>query len=103
MSAYSWENTAQKCKGCNTEVMPHSLDPLKGKKYLVEYDCYCGHSWTRECYQGDKDDEQTCSSCFEEVYPGMQEEFDVGNKEIPHPQHLCGKCKKLGRFCGKYS
>ena len=101
MSAYSWENTAQKCKGCNTEVMPHTLDPLKRKKYVVEYECSCGNSWTRECYREDKDDVEICDDCFEEVYPETQEE--VGDKEIPHPQHLCGKCKKLGRFCGKFS
>mgnify|MGYP002803569309 CR=1 FL=1 len=59
MSAYSWENTAQKCQSCDAEVYPHTLNPLNKPDGL-----------------------------------------DVGDKEIQHPRHLCGKCKQLGRFCG---
>ena len=50
---------------------------------------------------------QRCQECNENVFPHTQNPLekpnglDKGDPEKKHPQHLCGKCRQLGHFCGK--
>ncbi|KAG4067285.1 hypothetical protein HA402_000276 [Bradysia odoriphaga] len=58
-----------------------------------------GNSW--------KNTAQMCEICNVRVFPHTQSPlkkpgvFDYTNPDKPHPQHLCDRCKQLGRFCGK--
>lgn len=56
-----------------------------------------GNSWA--------DSGQECQSCRINIYPYKQrplakaEDGDLIDKNKKHPQHLCERCKKLGRYC----
>ena len=48
---------------------------------------------------------QRCKECNSNVYPHVQKPLekpdglDVSDEKKQHPQHLCQKCKQLGRYC----
>ena len=65
-------------KNCRINVYPYEQDPLK--KNLKHKN--------RDYEFGWDDDESEESDDYDDVYSGP-----------PHPQHLCEKCKKLGRNC----
>ena len=51
---------------------------------------------------------QQCQRCNKDVLAHTQrplekpDGLDKGDPDKSHPQHLCGKCKQLGRFCGTF-
>ena len=79
----------------------------KDKRCFGEYLCDCGRSWMSA--NSWKDKGQQCQNCDTNVLPHTQrplnkpEGLDASDPEISHPQHLCEKCKELGRFCGDRS
>lgn len=79
MSGNSWADLGQECKTCRINVYPYQQDPLKKnlKHKDRDYDDYD---------DDDRSDESDYD--YDDVYSGA-----------PHPQHLCEKCKRLGRNC----
>ena len=79
----------------------------KERRYFGEYECECGRHWM-SAYSWE-DTPQECQDCHTDVLPhtlnalNKPEGEDVVDNEIPHPRHLCGKCKQMGpgRFCNE--
>ena len=77
----------------------------RDKRYFGEFRCgKCGRSWMSA--NSWKDTAQQCLKCNTKVFAHTQnpiskpEGLDVSDPEKKHPQHLCDKCKELGRYCG---
>lgn len=79
--------------------------PYQGdRRCFGEYECDCGRTWMSA--NSWKNTGQRCQSCDTNVFPHTQKPLekpdglDKGDPEKSHPQHLCGKCRQLGSFCG---
>ncbi|XP_033101435.1 zinc finger CCHC domain-containing protein 24-like [Anneissia japonica] len=79
------------------------LTPYQGtNRVFGEFECPdCGRTWMSGNSWADCG--QECQTCNINVYPHSQRALkfsgDEGNLSAPHPEHLCEKCKKLGRCC----
>nr|XP_057918647.1 zinc finger CCHC domain-containing protein 24-like [Doryrhamphus excisus] len=81
------------------------LTPYQGKKRCFgEYKCpKCKRKWMSGNSWADMG--QECIKCHINVYPDKQrplenpDDLDVCDERKEHPQHLCEKCKLLGRYC----
>ncbi|XP_074660608.1 zinc finger CCHC domain-containing protein 24-like [Tubulanus polymorphus] len=81
------------------------LTPYQGpKRVFGEYKCPdCGREWMSGNSWADMG--QQCQSCKINIYPHKQRPLDApdvdnqSDSEKAHPQHLCEKCKRLGRNC----
>ncbi|ELT96201.1 hypothetical protein CAPTEDRAFT_101542, partial [Capitella teleta] len=79
--------------------------PYQGKERCFgEYRCSkCNRGWMSGNSWANMG--QECQTCRINVYPHKQtplqkpDGLDVSDENIPHPQHLCEKCKKLGSYC----
>ncbi|TNV75375.1 hypothetical protein FGO68_gene16825 [Halteria grandinella] len=83
-----------------------TLTPYQGSKRVFGFfRCECGKTW--QSGNSWANQYQQCKSCTEKVYPYEQRALEKPNpddkvdKDKPHLQHLCGKCKTLGRLCTK--
>ncbi|XP_030028238.2 zinc finger CCHC domain-containing protein 24 [Manduca sexta] len=83
--------------------------PYKGsRRCFGEYRCtQCNRMWMSGNSWANYG--QECTNCKIMVMAHKQrplnkpDGLDKSDLEKPHPQHLCGKCKALGRYCGKTS
>ena len=79
------------------------LTPYQGDRRCYGYfKCDCGKRW--ESGNSWKDTYQECKQCKSKVYPYKQKQLEKSDdsnidKNKEHPQHLCGKCQKLGYYC----
>ncbi|CAH1230746.1 ZCCHC24 [Branchiostoma lanceolatum] len=82
------------------------LTPYQGKRRCFgEFRCpECDRSWVSANSWADMG--QECQTCKINVYPHSQKKLEkpegldsVIDTSKHHPQHLCEKCKKLGRYC----
>uniref|UniRef100_T1IUJ1 3CxxC-type domain-containing protein n=1 Tax=Strigamia maritima TaxID=126957 RepID=T1IUJ1_STRMM len=82
-----------------------SRTPYQGKdRCFGEYKCSsCGRQWMSGNSWANYG--QECKECKINVYPFKQtplekpDGLDKSDLNKPHPQNLCEKCKKLGRYC----
>lgn len=89
------------------KLMLKNQTPYQGKRRCFgEYECpQCDRVWMSANSWANTG--QQCQNCNIVVYPHTQrplekpEGLDVGDPQKSHPQHLCEKCKRLGRFCGE--
>ncbi|PIK37554.1 hypothetical protein BSL78_25624 [Apostichopus japonicus] len=81
------------------------LTPYQGKgRCFGEYRCDdCHRTWMSGNSWADMG--QECTNCRQNIYPHTQrplnkpDGLDVSDENKPHPQHLCEKCKAMGRRC----
>ena len=80
------------------------LTPYQGSKRVYGYyQCHqCHKRW--ESGNSWANTHQECKKCKVKVYPYRQKKLEEreGSHIDPtkeHPQHLCGKCQKLGYYC----
>ena len=79
------------------------LTPYQGDRRCYGYfRCSCNKKW--ESGNSWKDTYQKCKRCKSNVYPHRQKPLEKSEKSNidttkEHPQHLCGKCQRLGYYC----
>ncbi len=81
------------------------LTPYQGTRRVYGYfQCQsCGKKW--ESGNSWANTYQECKKCKVNVYPYKQKRLDERSEDSlidtskEHPQHLCGKCQKLGYYC----
>ena len=94
----SWENYPEICY-CGNEVYPYQVEEGYWKQYGY-YECECGNMWESE--NAEENYPKECYQCENEVYPYLLEDLELFShidQTIPHPIHLCGKCKALKGSC----